>query len=283
MFSCAGFGFKNLCFNFSPSGNIPTKTGIRILTWNTSNLGWDGTYQKQRRDNILETVKSANPDIVCFQEAVISNNDSTINNMGYILSKLEMPYFKYSYMRRDQFDDFHQFGDIVFSKFPIIDSTFIYATDSTVKHQILAIKINDDTLRLYNLHMASNKFDKQFIKDFKFGKIISNYRAGKQKRNEDVQKIIASATQHVPIVPTLLVGDFNDTPLSSMYRSITQKFEDTYKICSGKTWATWHSAIMKLRIDYVFKNKKINCSQYTVLNATGSDHYPVIVDFQIAP
>ena len=98
--------------------------------------------------------------------------------------------------------------------------------------------------------------------------------------------------QTLSLMPTILMGDFNDTPNSDTLKYI-KRFEheaqfptlDTHRLKSSQNIATYHGfngPYLGDPIDYVFITPDIKCLNYTIFtdqinNQDLSDHFPVVV------
>ena len=102
---------------------------IRIVSWNVSNFGWDNGYSSIRRDQIVQTLKDINADFICLQEAVLSYDTCMVNSLVWVSKALNMANYRYSFMNKNQFDVNHQFGDIIFSRYPMLTTDSILTSD----------------------------------------------------------------------------------------------------------------------------------------------------------
>ena len=144
------------------------------------------------------------------------------------------------------------------------------------------IIINKDTIRVYNIHLASNWFnnsDYLFLKNpinkkMKKGitGIINRMKESYKKRAIEVKAI----KEHIAISPYPLIvcGDFNDTPLSYAYHSIKGNLIDAFSN-SGKGIGNSFVNIPALRIDYILYENKFNSTNYQKHNQVLSDHYAI--------
>ena len=80
--------------------------------------------------------------------------------------------------------------------------------------------------------------------------------------------------------PIILCGDFNDTPLSYAYNTISANLKDTFKE-SGKGIGQTFVKIPALRIDYILHEKKIRSLNYKQHKKKLSDHYAVSCELVI--
>ena len=71
--------------------------------------------------------------------------------------------------------------------------------------------------------------------------------------------------------PTIICGDFNDTPLSYTYQRLSEKKYDAF-IKSGNGIGTTFIKIPSLRIDYILYDKEFISSKFITHQNELSDH-----------
>ncbi|HET6556796.1 MAG TPA: endonuclease/exonuclease/phosphatase family protein [Prolixibacteraceae bacterium] len=94
-------------------------------------------------------------------------------------------------------------------------------------------------------------------------------------------------------LPVILMGDFNSTPETEAYATITGEMSDSRKLTKKEPYGpegtfnsfNWNAA-MKERIDYVFVSDKLEVKRYAVLTDSKdqrypSDHQPVLVVLEL--
>ena len=178
----------------------------------------------------------------------------------------------------------------IFSKYRIVDGGFVETSDSSSnKSMYVDIRFNSDTIRIYNIHLASMHLDST---DYETGKAIwaGSYDSTFNNKAQMLSKKISMAyvlrqrqakAVHAHIsecpYPVILCGDFNDSPASFSYNKIMHGLRDAFR-CSGKGTGTTYIGkdFPSYRIDYIAHNKQFNDFQYTVCRDLDvSDHYPI--------
>lgn len=86
--------------------------------------------------------------------------------------------------------------------------------------------------------------------------------------------------------PLLLLGDFNATAGTGVYRTLTARLACTRRLAPVKgATATYPSTFPVLRIDHVFASPSIKvtgvATQVNALSRAASDHLPLVVDFEV--
>ena len=87
--------------------------------------------------------------------------------------------------------------------------------------------------------------------------------------------------------PKILLGDFNATGTSVVYRTLTAKLEPARSLApTRQPTATFPSQLPVLRIDHVFVSPEIVVrdvfAPYDALTRVASDHLPLVMDFEVA-
>ena len=81
----------------------------------------------------------------------------------------------------------------------------------------------------------------------------------------------------------IVVGDFNDTPMSYVYKSMTENLTDLFAVKGSGFGYTYRPLWGWLRIDYVLYSEGFEPVGYkTNTDITLSDHVPVIAQFKVA-
>lgn len=281
--------------NFSSSFHVEKDMGnIRVMSWNIEQLNIQHYKDKPWiKDQMLDLINFYDPDIACFQEAVFGDRKKSINNFPQIFNKLKFGDYYYSYSLKDDFDSYHHFGIIIFSKFPVIaKQTFInYPNDYNSTFQSIDIIASKDTLRIFNLHLQSLKFSKENLSYLdKAGlksdsniteskSIISKMKTGFVKRSIQANFIKDEINQSP--YPVIVCGDFNDVPNSYAYETISHGLQDAF-VKKGMGISRTFSAISPtLRIDNIFADEQFKVVQFVRVKKLFSDHFPIVADLSL--
>ena len=87
--------------------------------------------------------------------------------------------------------------------------------------------------------------------------------------------------------PTILLGDFNATGASVVYRTLTAKLRAARTLAPrGAPTSTFPSPLPVLRIDHLFVSREVQVKEVLVpfdpLTRVASDHLPLVMDFELA-
>jgi len=87
--------------------------------------------------------------------------------------------------------------------------------------------------------------------------------------------------------PRILLGDFNATATSVVYRTLLGRLSPARGLSPKQSpTATFPSQLPVLRIDHLFVSPEIRVTDvsapFDALTRTASDHLPLVMDFEVA-
>ncbi|HSI91383.1 MAG TPA: endonuclease/exonuclease/phosphatase family protein, partial [Adhaeribacter sp.] len=154
------------------------------------------------------------------------------------------------------------------------------------------LKVNGDTIRVYNAHFQSNRLrreDYEFLGNPREEKekwlasknILNRLKTGTIKRSNQVD-VVASHIAASPY-PVIICGDFNDPPSSYTYNRLRANLKDAF-VESGRGFGnTYNGLIPLLRIDYILHHRRFRSSGFQVIKQDLSDHYPIMCRLELSP
>lgn len=80
-------------------------------------------------------------------------------------------------------------------------------------------------------------------------------------------------------MPAIIAGDFNATPWSSAFRSLTA--QNLKRTNLAPTWPNWGYKILGIPIDHVVASEHWQLTSHQVGSAIGSDHFPVVATLSL--
>jgi endonuclease/exonuclease/phosphatase family metal-dependent hydrolase len=269
---------------------------IKVMSYNVKLFGLYDTEDKkirqQRKNKILNMIMEEQPDVVCFQEYFYDQSKKlNFNTTDTLLSilKLKDKNYHYEYFTANRNDEFF-YGFATFSKNKIVGKGVVAMPDSSVIATYIEFKQKNDTVRVYNCHLASIHFEDE---DYEIGKQLMVNRMNDpkwQKKVKVLYKKLALAfdirryqakvlKQHLNSCPhyIILCGDLNDSPASFADNRVAGNLKDSFRtsgIGMGKTYLG--ETFPKFRIDYILHDKAYKSYGHTVITTLDvSDHYPV--------
>jgi len=269
---------------------------LAVLSYNIS--VFDLFYKHQSFgyiDSLVTFIRTINPDVICFQE-YYNDKLAEIQLNDYLKKTLQMPYMK-DYIYKERFDK-HEFGIATFSKYPIIKNETLlnvnYSDDKQTSNFAIYsdIVVGSDTVRIYNVHLESNRLSSEDIffsstediTDIQVEDIPSKSRIVLSKLRSSV---ILRSRQVIPIkedinnspYPVIVAGDFNDVPASWTYRYLSKGLKDSFRRAGRGSAKTYNSIIPFMKIDYILHGPEIQTVFFDIPKVEFSDHYPIFSVF----
>ena len=260
---------------FYPKRELPHS--FTIMTYNSHMMD---ESRKPKQNRVIQYILRTQPDVVCLQEVEVhkSGNKLTLSELREALSVYPYTYFDFKV-----YNSKLQFGNVVFSRYPLIGKHTLRYKSATNITSVCDIVLPTDTIRLYTNHLESNKLLRE---DLDIGTTTeqaqSAFNSTSEKlaqasaiRNEQV-KILRSDTERSPH-PVLIVGDMNTTPVSYAYRLLQRNMRDAFlESSNGQLGHTFVKGKLGIRIDYILHSKQLTATDFDIPHVDYSDHYPVI-------
>ena len=242
---------------------------ITVLTWNTARMD----YKHKPSDNeVLQYLLSQDADVVCLQEVDVYK-DAKYLTLPDVRETLRTQY-PYSYLDFSVYNKRHQYGTMVWSKYPLIHKQSIhYETQGNLSNRC-DIVVGHDTIRLINNHLESYKLASEDLTDV--DRIEAKWKRAIPLRNAQAQ-VVRREIEASPY-PVVVVGDFNSVALSFAYWHISRGLHDAWNE-THYFWewgATYEYNGMGLRIDYILCSDPLKPTTCSVPGISVSDHKPVV-------
>ncbi len=253
----------------------------KVLSYNV--MGFANDIKEKGKNPVLSYLKESGADILCLQEYRTSGSSRHLTQKDVDRELASYPY------RR-----IHTVGKgnnkiACYSKFPILSARVIDYPSQYNGSVIYELKWGNDTLTLINNHLESNKLtqrDKVLYEDIltdpEKEKVKSGIRLLVRKLAEAsairapqakaiAREIAASPHHHI-----IVCGDFNDTPISYSYRTISRNLQDAFTESGCGLGITYNQNKFYFRIDNILFSKGLKAYNCTVDHSIkDSDHYPV--------
>ncbi|MCA0431240.1 MAG: endonuclease/exonuclease/phosphatase family protein [Bacteroidetes bacterium] len=275
---------------FSKIKKTENKT-FKVVSYNSMLFDlYNWSNNKKNRQNIFNQLSEINPDILCLQEFYTSEDIDDFNNIDTLKNLLKTKYHYADYSVTLRKND--HWGVAIFSKYKIINQGKLEFKTSLNNLCIYSdIVINNDTIRVYNIHLQSISFSKEDTKFFEevllekkinieleqSKNIVRRLKRAFLKRAVQA-KLVSDHMQNCKY-KIILCGDFNDTPASYTYNLLTKKLKDSFIEKGNGFGRTYAGKWPKFRIDYVLHDEKLKCVEHTISSETYTDHYPISSKF----
>ena len=274
----------------SQQSTINSQQSIKILTFNTHIFN---NHKDDSFERVVEFIKKCDADIVCLQE------------FGYYyrygaskqeILKLFDSIYPYRHLWFKNQNKWGENGLATFSRYPIIKKKKIEYKSADNISIYSDIVIDKDTIRVINNHLESNKLnqeDREIAKKIMADdnsrqekidaglKVGSRLVSGAKNRIQQAEAVryTIEETQH----KTIVLGDFNDVPLSYTYNKICGNLQDAY--AKGGQWGyhwTYNKSAMLFAIDHILVDQGFEIIKSKVHREMKvSDHYPLSCTIQI--
>ena len=273
----------------TPEKHANKKIELTILTYNVQifNLLGNSSFGKHQQE-MFTKIKKEDPDLICFQE-FYSNAEKELP-----LKKIDRLLSDYSHKHIYWINSSSgaNYGIVTYSKYPIVEKKSI-GFQNTYNASIYSdIKVMEDTIRVFNNHLQSIKFDRdnyKFITNqnkynqqekLKALKDISSRLKKAFIKRSDQANLLAEKISQSPY-PVIVCGDFNDTPVSYSYHKIRGELEDAFVNAGIGFGNTYVGKFPSYRIDFIFHSKEMATKSFKVPRIKYSDHYPAAAELII--
>lgn len=263
--------FVGINFHTSPT----PKNAIKIVSLNVhALLDIKNRNRFIGKEGISEYMSTLEADVYCFQE--FNYRKSRVPELAkYLEQEHQLKYYHFEGGK----------GLAFWSKYPIEHKEVKYFANRANGYLYLDLKIHNETIRVYNVHLQSNKVsgltrkvaskgnlqEKETWLDIKG--ILRRYVRGTQKRVGQAKEIV----QHISKspYPVIVCGDLNDSPQSYIANTFQRDLNDTFKEKGKGLGTTYAGKIPGLRIDYILTSPQIKTLDLEINRCDFSDHHSV--------
>lgn len=246
-------------YNFSDK-QTPTNDDLKVMSYNVRMFN----HYKWNKDNKLAQktfnfITEKQPDILSIQEFYESPNIS----------------FKYPYKYIKTKSKKNKFGLAIYSKYKIINAGSFDFENSANNIIYTDLKIKDDTVRVYNIHLESLKINpnKEYFGEENNKKLLGRLKSTFLKQTIQTEQFLEHEKKWKN--KKIICGDFNNTAFSWVYKQIKHNKKDAF-IVAGKGFGKSFDYPFPLRIDFIFTDNSINVNSFKTFDATYSDHFPIL-------
>jgi endonuclease/exonuclease/phosphatase family metal-dependent hydrolase len=277
-----GYGFIRDTLKISkndPNGEI------KVITFNVRvfNVYFNNGKDITSVNEMINWINDQEADIICFQEFYNDANSSTFNTIKKISDFNHYHYYHSpKYVNRIG----AEFGDVIFSRYPIInEGQILFEENSLNKVIYIDLKIDMDTIRIYNMHLQSlHIVEDELInsKDLQSGfkNLAMNLKNGFIQRTRQI-RILLDDISKCPY-PIILCGDLNDLPFSYAYRKLNSSLDNGFSEAGNGFGFTFNGKLFFLRIDNHFFSDELEIHSFkTHREMKCSDHFPVSATYSI--
>lgn len=264
-----GITFINKFYKFTSPKFSAEHTDLKVMSYNVRLFNkFEWSDKKTVPIEISDFVKSKMPDILCIQE--FSN-----------AADFDYSYFPYKFILSK--GNKIKTGQAIFSNFQIINSGEVVFPNSNNSVIFADLKRENDTVRVYNMHLQSIKItpdvnelneDIQGIDQKKSERMLK--RMSKAFKVQQQQGEILREHKSNSKYPIIICGDMNNSAFSYVYRVIRGDLQDTFEEAGNGFGKSYDFKYYPARIDYIFADKKFKVKKFeNYPEVVDSDHFPV--------
>lgn len=234
----------------------------------------------QAADAVCGALRETGADILCLQEFYLPNQ---VDIDRYLRQQFPGYQAEYYVLTGAQ----GMAGNVTLSRKPVYAKGKLDFDNSTNLALYTDIGLDSVIVRIYNCHFESYNISiPGVVRSAAQGDEEAMESTGKKMRRSIVQRaaqvdLVRQDTEDAP-VRSLVVGDFNDTPLSYTYRRLSSGRKDAFTVAGKGLGASFRGTGPMLRIDYLMVPPELEPVAYeTLRNQKLSDHYPILARFII--
>ena len=257
------------------------KGAIKVLSYNIMNWNnWAMTPDSTNYETI-QYLTSQKPDIACLQEITFKNEEE--------IKRIDRIFSHAGYKLSCDFVGGNRIG--IITKWPVIKSQVITHSEGNGAIAFyLEWPRRGDTLivitaHLESMHLSQKERDKYhtLVKrpeeaDTIHGKLdlIRKIAQSGTVRARQADTLSTFVDQHRD-TPLILMGDFNDTPISYAHHKICSRLTDCYRATANGIGRSFNRDAIYVRIDNIFCSSHFKPFAVRVDDTVPfSDHYPII-------
>lgn len=253
----------------------PSGDSLRIVSYNVGRFALsDGTSREACMDSVMRFLQDQDADLICLQEFYMRDASSVRSYLQRRFRGYDIEYYVYPTGKGC-------FGNVTLSRFPARSKGKLDFENSTNLALYSDYDIRGTKLRVYNCHFQSYSISLPRIAQ----SLKSDYRKAVRDTEQRMRASLRLRPRQVDKVlkdidgcPTeaVVVGDFNDTPLSYTYRRLSRGRKDSF-VEAGKGFGATYSLLRPLlRIDYILYPESMAATSHKVVRRPFSDHYPIV-------
>jgi endonuclease/exonuclease/phosphatase family metal-dependent hydrolase len=238
-------------------------TQLKLQTWNIhSGRGRDGRYDLERIEQVL---REEDADIIALQEVDRGVARSDLHDQAQRLAD--------GLGRANNFCATWGDGSFGLAVLTRLPAKAVHPYDLSYglhREPRACLRVDLDTgtghsLHVFNCHLGLATLERRF-----------------QRRRMLSDALLLSEELNHPVV---LMGDFNDRPLSVVHSQLRRHFSDAFRAAGCTSAATFRFGPLGLKLDHIYVSREVqvrSCGVRTTGAASlASDHYPLIAEIEL--
>lgn len=273
-------------FQFSSGAEEKGEETIKLVTYNVGSFSLGKVPEKgdeQARtaclDSIIGFLKGIDADIICLQECLLPGSLDVTSFFKEVFPGHSSAYYL---LGRNG----SNYGNVTLSRFPIVGKGNFDFAQSSNQAIYTDLLVGGTKLRVYNCHFESYSISLSGMAR----SVVGGDEVAIRQTEEKMKKSIIKRPEQVDLivgdinecpVESIVVGDFNDTPMSYSYFRLTKGKKDAF-IEAGKGFGATYSILWPLiRIDYILFPDRMRAVSLETPKLKLSDHYPVVAELNV--
>ncbi|MCX7550030.1 endonuclease/exonuclease/phosphatase family protein [Xanthomarina sp. F2636L] len=256
-------------YKFSSSDLEPDKTDLSVMNYNVRlfNL-YDWIPEKGIETKMVDFIKSKSPNVLSLQEYHPHKN-------------IDLSFYKYKFEKLS--GNKVKYGQAIFSQYPIIHSGSVEFPNTSNNAIFADIVKDEDTIRIYNVHLQSLKIDANVEKLKQEDSEWILKRVEQTFKMQQLQTEIFLKHKESSPYKMIICGDFNNSAFSYVYKEIKGNLKDAFKMAGNGFGRTYDFKFFPIRIDFIFAQKEFEVTDFKTFDNKYSDHYPLLATFKLHP
>lgn len=265
-----GIGFSHLTSLYVVNEKLDKlNADLHLLSYNVRHLNMHNWIDDAEiTEKINQFLLAEDPDIIALQDFKEKDDFVLENN------------FPYQYIQHRGRNKNNALA--IYSKHPIVNTGNIDFKNTSNNSIYADVVVKNDTIRVYNVHLESLKItpDVSVLKDENQQKLIqrvSHSFAQQAKQTKLISQNLASCNYS-----KIVMGDFNNTAFSNVYREIKSfNLNDSFKERGNGFGKTFNFDFIPIRIDFILTDHDFKVLNFKNYNVEYSDHFPISTWIQL--
>ena len=258
---------------------------IKVVSYNVGRFQMqDGSLgirsTSQCADSVFRMLKELDPDIICLQEYY--NKDAEVRtSLSRYFKDYNIQYFIFP-------TENGSYGNVTLSRIPVVGKGKMNFEGSANLAIYSDYRKGETSFRVYNCHFESYNMSFPSIARSLWKDHSSTMKETEEKmktsivrRNRQVDQVLADIDDSP--MEAIVVGDFNDTPISYTYSRLIRGRKDSFVQAGKGTGATYALLSPFIRIDYILYPSHDRAISHEVIHRKYSDHFPVLSEIALTP
>lgn len=259
----------------------PEKGPLKVVSFNAGlfvhgQKGLEGASRLALADSAAAFLRGTGADIICLQEFGLPVG---VGLSDFLSSRFPGYHPEYFVLTGDN----GYAGNVTLSRLPVVRKGKLEFEGSTNMALYTDISLDTTVFRIYNCHFQSyNLSPDSVIRSIGHDEALTsteNKMKRAIKRRPDQVGAVLQSMEESP-VHSMVVGDFNDTPVSYTYQRLKAGRKDSFVEAGKGFGATYVKFRPFIRIDYILYPKDFEICSYEVPQVPLSDHYPIIATYR---